>query len=88
MTNLLMKSQVEGSDPSVEIVWSMVGQVHAKDEKDKLLGLTWATAFTRGLREGWLTAHPYDIMKKVTRHGRRELTKTTFHTLYPVSRSF
>ncbi|KAF4343585.1 NADPH2:quinone reductase [Fusarium beomiforme] len=59
MTNIFMKSQVEGSDPSVEIVWSMVGQVHAKDEKDKLLGVTWGAAFTRGLREGWLTAHPY-----------------------------
>lgn len=63
MTNILMKTNVEGSDTSVEVVWSMVGQVHKEDEKDKMLGLTWAAAFSRGLREGWLTAHPYTIGK-------------------------
>ncbi|KAF9776444.1 hypothetical protein IL306_005366 [Fusarium sp. DS 682] len=63
MTNIFMKSQVEGSDPSVDVVCSMVGQVHDKDENNKLLAVTWAAVFTRGLREGWLTAHPYTIGK-------------------------
>ncbi|KAF5244690.1 hypothetical protein FAUST_2206 [Fusarium austroamericanum] len=63
MTNLLMKSNVEGVDPSVEIVHTKVSQVHEKNEKDQMLGLTWAAAFSRGLREGWLTAHPYIVGK-------------------------
>ncbi|RFN45638.1 nADPh2:quinone reductase [Fusarium flagelliforme] len=64
MTNILMKENVEGADPSVEVVWSMVGQVHKEDEKDKMLGLTWAAAFSRGLSEGWFTPHPYIVGKK------------------------
>ncbi|KAM0233816.1 hypothetical protein ACHAP5_010248 [Fusarium lateritium] len=63
VTNILMKTKVEGADPSVDIVTSMVGQVHNKNENDKLIGATWATAFSRGLREGWLTSHPYIIGK-------------------------
>ncbi|KAJ4111428.1 hypothetical protein NW768_011780 [Fusarium equiseti] len=64
VTNILHIENVEGADPSVEIVWSMVGQVHKDDEKDKMLGLTWAAAFSRGLREGWFTPHPYMVGKK------------------------
>lgn len=60
-TNIFLKSEVEGSDPSVDIVFSMVGQVHYEDENDKLIGVTWGAAFARGLREGWLTSHPYVI---------------------------
>ncbi|KAH6951351.1 chaperonin 10-like protein [Fusarium avenaceum] len=63
MTNILMKTKVEGADPSVDIVFSMVGQVHNKNENDKLVGATWAAAFSRGLNEGWLTSHPYTIGK-------------------------
>ncbi|KAF9769022.1 hypothetical protein IL306_013617 [Fusarium sp. DS 682] len=63
MTNIFMKTQVEGSDPSVDVVFSMVAQVHDKDEKNKLLGVTWGSAFARGLREGWFTAHPYTMGK-------------------------
>ncbi|KAM0304850.1 hypothetical protein ACHAPM_002967 [Fusarium culmorum] len=71
MTNLLKKSDVEGVDPSVEIVHTTVAQVHEKDEKNKMLGLVWATAFSRGLREGWLTSHPY-IVGKNGLHGLSE----------------
>ncbi|RGP67617.1 nadph2:quinone reductase [Fusarium sporotrichioides] len=71
LTNILMKENVEGADLSVEVVWSMVGQVHKEDEKDKMLGLTWAAAFSRGLREGWLTPHPY-IIGKNGLHGLSE----------------
>lgn len=39
----------------------MVGQVHYEDENDKLIGVTWGAAFSRGLREGWLTSHPYTL---------------------------
>ncbi|KAF4456350.1 NADPH2:quinone reductase [Fusarium austroafricanum] len=72
MTNILLKSSIEGSDPSVDIVYSMVGQVHdqlsiqeagKKDERNKTFGAVWAAAFARGLREGWFTAHPYTIGK-------------------------
>lgn len=59
VTNILLKTEVENSDPSVDIVFSMVGQVHYDDENDKLVGVTWGAAFARGLREGWLTGHPY-----------------------------
>lgn len=59
VTNILLKTEVEGCDPSVDIVFSMVGQVHYLDENDKLIGVVWGAAFARGLREGWLTAHPY-----------------------------
>lgn len=61
LTNIFMKTDVEGSDPSVDLVFSMVGQVHYEDEKDKLIGVTWGAAFSRGLREGWLTSHPYTV---------------------------
>jgi NADPH2:quinone reductase len=61
--NIMLKSEVEGADPSVDIVFSMVGQVHYKDEKDKLIGVTWGAAFSRGLQEGWLTSHPYTVGK-------------------------
>ncbi|KAK6813837.1 hypothetical protein RU639_010233 [Aspergillus parasiticus] len=61
ITNIFLKTEVEGSDPSVEIVFSMVGQVHYEDKNDKLIGVTWGAAFSRGLREGWLTSHPYTI---------------------------
>lgn len=59
VTNIFVKTEVEGSDPSVDIVFSMVGQVHYEDENDKLIGVVWGAAFSRGLREGWLTPHPY-----------------------------
>lgn len=61
LTNILMKGNITGADPSVELVDTMVGQVHNKDEKDKLIGVTWGAAFSRGLREGWLTSHPYTV---------------------------
>ncbi|CAI7597930.1 unnamed protein product [Penicillium pancosmium] len=63
VTNIFLKTEVEGSDPSVDIVFSMVGQVHYEDENDKLIGVTWGAAFSRGLREGWLTSHPYTVGK-------------------------
>ncbi|KAJ5706009.1 hypothetical protein N7536_001698 [Penicillium majusculum] len=63
VTNIFMKTEVEGSDPSVDTVFSMVGQVHYEDENDKLIGVAWGAAFARGLREGWLTGHPYTIGK-------------------------
>ncbi|KAM0740955.1 hypothetical protein ACQRIT_003812 [Beauveria bassiana] len=61
LTNILLKTKVEGAHPSVDIVTSMVGQVHKEDEKDKLIGVAWGAAFSRGLREGWLTSHPYTV---------------------------
>ncbi|ENH75575.1 Protein TOXD [Fusarium oxysporum f. sp. cubense race 1] len=63
LTNILMKTEVEGADPSVDVVVSKVSHVHDKDEKNKLLGVVWGAAFARGLREGWFTAHPYVIGK-------------------------
>ncbi|KAM0346304.1 hypothetical protein ACHAPU_005735 [Fusarium lateritium] len=63
VTNILMKKSVEGADPSVEIVDSMVGQVHDENENNKLVGLTWGAVFSRGLREGWFTSHPYTVGK-------------------------
>ncbi|KAJ5529535.1 hypothetical protein N7527_002928 [Penicillium freii] len=63
VTNIFLKTDVEGSDPSVDVVFSMVGQVHYEDENDKLIGITWGAAFARGLREGWLIGHPYTFGK-------------------------
>ncbi|KAF3392530.1 Protein TOXD [Penicillium rolfsii] len=61
VTNVSLKTDFEGSDPSVDIVAHMVGQVHYEGENDKLIGVAWGAAFSRGLREGWLTGHPYVI---------------------------
>jgi NADPH2:quinone reductase len=61
VVNIFMKTKVPGSDPSVDIVFAMVAQVHSPDENDKLIGVAWGAAFTRGLRQGWLTAHPYTV---------------------------
>ncbi|GKZ29032.1 hypothetical protein AbraIFM66950_002553 [Aspergillus brasiliensis] len=63
ITNIFIKTEVEGADPSVDVVFSMVGQVHYEDENDKLIGVTWGAAFSRGLREGWFTPHPYIVGK-------------------------
>jgi NADPH2:quinone reductase len=63
VTNILLKTEVKDSDPSVDIVISMVSQVHSEDENDKLIGVTWGAAFARGLREGWLTGHPHTMGK-------------------------
>lgn len=63
MTNIGLKTDVEGTDPSVDVVYTMVGRVHSEDENDKLFGVTWGAAFSRGLREGWFTGHPYVIGK-------------------------
>ncbi|UPK97097.1 hypothetical protein LCI18_008032 [Fusarium solani-melongenae] len=63
VTNIFLKTEVPGSDPSVDIVFSMVGQVHETSENDKMIGVVWGAAFSRGLREGWLTAHPYVVGK-------------------------
>lgn len=61
VTNIFLKTEVEGADPSVDITFAMVGQVHYEDESDKLIGLVWGAAFSRGLRQGWLTGHPYTL---------------------------
>ncbi|KAL2783513.1 hypothetical protein BJX66DRAFT_330575 [Aspergillus keveii] len=61
VVNIFMKTEVPGSDPSVDIVFAMVAQVHSPDENDKLIGVAWGAVFTRGLRQGWLTAHPYTV---------------------------
>lgn len=53
-----MKSNIAGTDSSVELVDTMVGQVHNEAEKDKLIGVTWGAVFSRSRREGWLTSHP------------------------------
>lgn len=63
VVNIFMKTEVEGSDASVDVVFAGVAQVHYEDENDKLIGITWGAAFARGLREGWLTGHPYMIGK-------------------------
>jgi NADPH2:quinone reductase len=63
VTNILLKTEVEDLDPSVDLVFSMVGQVHDQDENDKLVGVVWGAAFARGLREGWFKGHPYKMSK-------------------------
>lgn len=47
-------------DPSVDISQFNVGHVHGDTEGQTLFGLVWGQAFTRGLKEGWLTPHPHE----------------------------
>ncbi|KAJ4252741.1 hypothetical protein NW762_010647 [Fusarium torreyae] len=63
VTNILFKTEAPGADPSVDIVYSLVGQVHETSENDKMIGLVWGAAFARGIREGWFTPHPYIVGK-------------------------
>lgn len=58
---IYLKTEAPGADPSVDIVYSMVGQVHEKSENDKMIGVVWGAAFARGIREGWFSAHPYTV---------------------------
>jgi NADPH:quinone reductase len=51
------------ADASVEIVRTNVGTVHGETEEEKVLGLVWGRAFSRGLAEGWFTPHPYEVVK-------------------------
>lgn len=61
LTNVLYKGSIEGIASGVDLSDSKVAQVHAEGEDNKLVGLIWAAAFSRGLREGWLTGHPYTV---------------------------
>ncbi|KAH7184467.1 chaperonin 10-like protein [Fusarium oxysporum] len=63
VTNIFLKTEAPGSDPSVDIVFSMVGQVHETSENDKMIGVVWGAAFARGLHEGWFTPHPCVVGK-------------------------
>ncbi|PVH68654.1 GroES-like protein [Cadophora sp. DSE1049] len=44
---------------SVEFLRTTVIHVH----KEPLFGTVWSAVFARGLSEGWLTAHPYEVVK-------------------------
>ena len=47
------------TDSSVEFVGMTVAHVH----KEPLFGTVWSAAFASGLSEGWLTAHPHEVVK-------------------------
>ena len=49
------------TDESVDVLVTSVGTVHGTSEHEKLLGLTWGQAFSRGLAEGWFTPHPHEV---------------------------
>ncbi|KAF6809142.1 putative quinone oxidoreductase [Colletotrichum sojae] len=49
-------------DPSVEVIATQVGHVHADENEGSLLGLIWARLFAEGLRTGWLKPHPYEVV--------------------------
>jgi NADPH2:quinone reductase len=51
------------ADPTVEILPVDVGYVHGKAEGQRLFGLVWGQAFARGLNQGWLKAHPFEVVE-------------------------
>ncbi|KAL4874587.1 hypothetical protein BJY04DRAFT_211967 [Aspergillus karnatakaensis] len=48
-------------DKRVQLVLADVSLVQEKNRGGKLFDLVWGQAFTCGLADGWLTAHPYEI---------------------------
>lgn len=68
---VILPVEDKNSESSVEVVRTEVGLVHsqtgqgefASADGGKLFGLVWSQAFSRGLAEGWLTAHPYEVQK-------------------------
>ncbi|UPK92014.1 hypothetical protein LCI18_002949 [Fusarium solani-melongenae] len=50
-------------DLRVQVLPINVGMVHGASQNDQLFGLVWGQAFARGLAEGWLTPHPYEVVQ-------------------------
>jgi NADPH2:quinone reductase len=48
-------------DPSVDVVTTNVGLAHSGGLAEKTFSYIWNQLFSRGLREGWMTGHPYNI---------------------------
>lgn len=40
----------------------MVGDVHGKPQVQSDLGFAWFRLFSKGLREGWFTGHPHEVI--------------------------
>lgn len=63
---VILPVEDKNSEESVEVVRTEIGLVHSHNSNvkgAKLFGLVWGQAFSSGLAEGWLTAHPYEVKK-------------------------
>jgi NADPH2:quinone reductase len=54
---------LSGVDPRVETTRTSVGRIHKPEDAGQLFAAVWATALEAGLSEGWLTPHPYEVVK-------------------------
>ncbi|KAH7305179.1 chaperonin 10-like protein [Stachybotrys elegans] len=59
---LLPNGDYTAADESIDVQAVNVAVVHGESELDKLLGLVWSHAFRRGLEQGWLVGHPYEVI--------------------------
>ncbi|KAL3482037.1 chaperonin 10-like protein [Aspergillus californicus] len=54
----------EGYGDGIDVSQTGVGRIHFEDsERWKTFGLVWGHLFSRGLEQGWLSAHPFEVLK-------------------------
>lgn len=63
LTVVLPGKDYSEADKSVDVVVTSVGMVSGESEEEKLFGLIWGQAFSRGLAQGWFTPHPHEVVK-------------------------
>jgi len=60
LTVVLPGKKFEGIPQGVELSVTMVGSVHAKSNRE--FGYAWFRLFGMGLKEGWFTPHPHEVV--------------------------
>lgn len=48
---------------SIKLVWVGTSKVHTGDAADRQFGTVWTRLLADGLRDGWLTPHPHEVME-------------------------
>ena len=61
LTTVLPGKKYEGIPEGVKLTGTMVGSVHQPDNHD--FGYAWFRLFGQGMKEGWFTAHPHEVVQ-------------------------
>lgn len=69
LTLCLPSTDVSEVDASVEVTTTSVGLVHKEENNGLLFGSVWTAALVAGLRDGWFTPHPYEVVQGLENVG-------------------
>lgn len=62
LTHVLPKPKDFDPPQGIELGWTMVGCVHGTPVMQSDFGQAWFKLFSKGLKEGWLKAHPQEVV--------------------------